>query len=88
MSDGNEKILVVVNRLTKYAHFIGIKRTDSAKQIVETFCKNVYKLHGFPRIIVGDRNENFKSNSWKEFFKQVGTSLNVPSPNKLVNQNC
>ena len=48
ISDGKDKILVVVDRLTKYAHFIGVKRTDSAKETAESFCKNIYKLHGFP----------------------------------------
>ena len=38
VSEGKGKILVVVDRLTKYAHFIGIKKTDSIKQIVEVFC--------------------------------------------------
>ena len=40
---------MVVDRLTKYAHFMGIKKTDFAKQIVETLCKNIYKLHKFPK---------------------------------------
>jgi hypothetical protein len=38
MLDGKNKILVVVDRLTKYVHFMGYKRTDSAKQIAEIFC--------------------------------------------------
>lgn len=41
--DGKDTILVVVGRLTKYAHFIGMRKLDSAKQIAEIFCKNVYK---------------------------------------------
>ena len=69
LSDGKDKILVVVDQLTKYAHFIGIKKTDSAKQIIEMFCKNIYKLHGFPKIIVSDRDAKFTSNFWKEFCK-------------------
>jgi hypothetical protein len=60
MSDGKDKILVVVDRLTKYAHFIGIKRTNSAKQIAEIFCKNVYKLHGFPKSLLVIEMQNLK----------------------------
>ena len=76
ISDGKDKILVVVDRLTKYAHFIGVKRTASAKETAESFCKNIYKLHGFPKIIVSDRDAKFKGNFWREFFKQIGTTLN------------
>ena len=64
-----DKILVVVDRLTKYAHFIGVKRTDSVKETTESFCKNIYKLHGFPKIIVSDRDAKFKGNFWGEFYK-------------------
>jgi len=79
LSQGKDKILVVVDRLTKYAHFIGVTRTDSAKQTAEVFCKNIYKLHGFPKIIVSDRDAKFKGKFWKEFCKQIGTSLNMSS---------
>lgn len=44
-SDGKDKIFVVVDRLTKYAHFVAIKKTDTTKQITDVFCKNIYKLH-------------------------------------------
>ena len=79
VSEGKEKIFVVVDCLTKYAHFMGIKKTNSAKQIAEVFCKNIYKLHGFPKIIVSDRDAKFTSNFWKEFCKQVGITLNMSS---------
>ena len=39
LSEGKDKILVVVDRLMKYAHFMGIKKIDSSKQIAEVFCK-------------------------------------------------
>ena len=42
-----DKTVVVVDCLTKYAHFMGIKKTDFVKQIVEILCKYIYKLHGF-----------------------------------------
>ena len=70
---------MVVDRLTKYAHFMGIKKIDSAQQISEVFCKNIYKLHGFPKIIVSDRDAKFTSNFWKEFCKQIGITLNMSS---------
>ena len=70
---------MVVDRLTKYAHFMVIKKTYSVKQIAEVFCKNIYKLHGFPKIIVSDRDAKFTSNFWKELCKQVGITLNKRS---------
>ena len=47
LSEGEDKIFVVVDQLTKYAHLMGIKKTDSTKQIVELFCKNIYKFMDF-----------------------------------------
>ena len=41
---------------------MGIKKTDTAKQFAEVFCKIIYKLHGFPKIIVSDRDAKFTSN--------------------------
>ena len=70
---------MVVDRLMKYANFMGIKKIDSSKQIAEVFYKNIYKLHGFPKIIVSDRDTKFTSNFWKEFCKQNGISLNMNS---------
>ena len=79
LSYGKDKILVVVDRLMKYAHFMGINQTESAKKIAEVFCKNIYKLHGFPKIIVSDGDTKFTSNFWKEFYKQVGITINMSS---------
>ena len=77
--DGKDKIFVVVNWLTKYAHFIGINKTNSDKKITEVFCKNIYKLHGFPKIIVSDRDAKFTRNFWKAFRKQLGININMSS---------
>ena len=77
ISEGKDKILVIVDRLTKYAHFMGVRKTDYAKQIAKVFCKNIYKLHGFPKVIVSDKDAKFKGNFWREFCKQIGTSLNM-----------
>ena len=60
ISDGKDKILVVVDILTNYAHFIGVRKMDSAKQMAEILCKIFYKLHGFPKVIVSDKDAKFK----------------------------
>ena len=58
---------------------MGIKKIDTAKHITKVFCKNIYKLHGFPKIIVRDRDAEFTNNFWKEFRKQIGITLNMSS---------
>ena len=79
ISEGKDKIFVVVDKLTKYAQFMAIKKSDSAKQIAEIFCKNIFRLHGFPKVIVSDRDAKFKGNFWKELFNHIGTYLNMSS---------
>ena len=62
--------------INQICSFHGNKKTDTSKQIADVFCKNVYKLHGFPKVIISDRDEKFNGKFWREFFKQVGTSVN------------
>ena len=49
---------------------MAIKKTNTTKQITEVFYKNIYKLHGFPKVIVSDRDTKFKGNFWKYFYHQ------------------
>ncbi|WVY93416.1 hypothetical protein V8G54_032504 [Vigna mungo] len=58
-TQGVDTILVVVDRLTKYAHFIAIAHPYTAKDIAEIFIKDIAKLHGFPSSIVSDRDRVF-----------------------------
>jgi len=74
-SEGYSVILVVVDRLTKYAHFIAIKHPYTAATIAKTFMENVVKLHGMPKSIVTDRDTIFVSQFWKEFFKAYKVNL-------------
>ena len=76
-SEGKDSIFVVVDRLKKYAHFISISSKSKASQVTDTYVKNIFKLHGFPKVIVSDRDPKFTNNFWKELFHQVGTSLTI-----------
>ena len=57
-------IIVVVDRLTKYAHFIGLTHPYIAKTVAQLFLDHVYKLHDLPNIIVTDRDVVFTSQFW------------------------
>ena len=76
-SEGKDSIFVVIEILTKYAQFISISSKGKASQVVDSYVKNIFKLHGFPKIIVSDRDPKFTNEFWKELFDQVGTSLTM-----------
>lgn len=63
-SAGKEVIMVVVDRLTKYAHFVAKKHPHSAFIVVEAFLSNIFKLHGLPNVIVSDKDTIFLSGFW------------------------
>ncbi|XP_047313756.1 uncharacterized protein LOC124917348 [Impatiens glandulifera] len=69
---GKTVIFVVVDRLSKMAHFVGLHHPFTAKKIAEVFLDNVFKLHGMPLSIISDRDKIFISMFWREFLKMQG----------------
>jgi len=78
-SEGYRVIMVVVDRLSKYAHFIPISHSYTASKIAQVFLANIFKLHGLPNSIVTDGDPTFTSTFWKELFKLQGTTLKFSS---------
>ena len=72
----HDSIMVVVDKLTKAAHFIPVKSTHKIDDIAKIFMKEIFKLHGFPKAIVSDRDVKFTSKFWKGLFTNLGTKLN------------
>eukprot|EP00253_Pinus_taeda_P020204 PITA_20204 len=72
----NDSIFVIVDKLSKAAHFIPVQSTYRAAQIAHIFMQNVFKLHGLPKTIISDRDVKFTSAFWKTLFAELGTQLN------------
>jgi hypothetical protein len=74
-SKGYNAILVVVDRYTKYAHFLPLKHPFTAKGVAKLVLDNVVKLHGLPRSMVSDRDRIFTIDFWRELFSLFDTKL-------------
>nr|GEV70537.1 putative reverse transcriptase domain-containing protein [Tanacetum cinerariifolium] len=74
---GNDTIWVVVDRLTKSAHFLSMKETDPMEKLARLYLKEVVTRHGIPVSIICDRDPRFTSNFWKAFQKAMGTRLDM-----------
>ena len=72
---GYNSVLVVVDKFSRYSHFILLSHSFTAKVVAIEFLAHVVKLHGFPRSIVTIRDRVFLSNFWFEFFRLQQTQL-------------
>lgn len=66
---GYEAIMVLVDRLSKYVHFVLLKHPYYVKNLDDVFVKEVIRLHGIPISIVSNRDLVFVSNFWKEILR-------------------
>jgi transposase InsO family protein len=77
LANGKDSIFVVVDRLTKMAHFIPCTKTITGEETVKLFLNNIYHIHGLPNDIVLDRRTQFTSNFWKGIFQLLGMKINL-----------
>jgi hypothetical protein len=74
-SSGQDAAWVIVDRLTKTAHFLPIRMTYSMDRLVELYIKEIVRLHGIPVSIVSDRDPRFTSRFWRSLQEALGTKL-------------
>ena len=72
---GYDSIWVVVDRLTKVAHFIPVKTTYTSAKLAKIYMTKIVCLHGVPRSIVSDRGTQFTSKFWNQLHETLGTRL-------------
>jgi hypothetical protein len=72
---GYDSIWVIVDRLTKVAHFIPVKTTYTSAKLADIYMKRIICLHGVPKSIVSDRGTQFTSHFWKQLHESLGTRL-------------
>jgi hypothetical protein len=78
-SSNKDVILVVVDRLTKYTHFIALSHPYTTNTMAPLFMDNVFKLHGPLVAILIDRHRIFTSHLWQSIFKTMKISLHYNS---------
>ena len=72
----HDSIMIVVENLTKVAHFIPVMSMHKTNGIAKIFMKEILKLHRLPKVIVSDKDVKFTSNFWKGLIVYLGTNLN------------
>jgi hypothetical protein len=75
-SSGYDSIWVIVDRLTKSAHFIPVKTTYTGAALADLYMSRIVCLHGVPKKIVSDRGTQFTSRFWERVHETLGTQLN------------
>ena len=75
LSEGCEVIMVVVDRFTKYAHFVPLRHPFTAATVARAFWDSIIKLHGVPHSIASDRDPIFTSKMWRALHDAAGTKL-------------
>jgi hypothetical protein len=74
-SQKHDSIWVIIDRLTKVAHFIPVHTTYSAKKYAEVYLDQIVRLHGIPKTIISDRGAPFVARFWEQLQSALGTKL-------------
>jgi transposase InsO family protein len=74
---GKSVILTVVDRLSKYCHFIALAHPYTAETVAQVFFSEIVRLHGIPQSIVSDRGPVFTSAFWAELLRLSGVKLHM-----------
>lgn len=69
--------MVLVDKFTRYAHFIPLHHPFSAAKVATAYVDTVFKLHSLPKTMISDRDPIFASKFWKELFTRTGTELRM-----------
>jgi hypothetical protein len=84
---GKSVILTVVDRFSKYAHFIPLSHPYTAASVAKPFFSEIVRLHGFPSSIVSDRDPVFTGHIWRDIFSLAGVDLRLSTvfhPKQMV----
>ncbi|GKD51842.1 putative reverse transcriptase domain-containing protein [Tanacetum coccineum] len=76
-ASGQDMIWVIVDRLTKSAHFLPAKENDSMEKLTRQYLKEVVSRHGVPVSIISDRDGRFVSQFWQSLQEAFGTQLDM-----------
>jgi hypothetical protein len=74
-----DTILVVVDKFTKFGHFIPLKHPFTAATVAQLFLDNIYCHHSMPKVIISDRDKIFLSKFWQHVFSLADTTMNMSS---------
>jgi hypothetical protein len=74
-SQKHDSIWVIIDRLTKTAHFLPVHTTYSAKKYAKIYLDQIVRLHGVPKTIISDRGAQFIAHFWEQLQYALGTKL-------------
>ncbi|MCO5595405.1 hypothetical protein L7F22_049447 [Adiantum nelumboides] len=77
--NGNDAISTIIDRFSKQAHFLPVKKTIKADHMAKIFLAQIFKHHGMPKSIVSDRDPRMTSLFWQALFENLGTKLDFSS---------
>lgn len=77
VSRGHSMVFVVVDRLSKYNHFVSLSHPYTAATVAQLFIANIFKLHGMLQSIIFDRDPTFTNTFWSELFRLQGATLKL-----------